>query len=62
MDAPKTTTTQRRQEAAYNFFLKTYEEDRVRYDDAVEQAAEKYFYEINTMLNIIRFFKKNQVA
>lgn len=46
--------TQKKHEAVYNHFIELFDKKRIRIDDAIKQTADKFFYSVRTVEDIIR--------
>lgn len=50
---PRQTTIDRKMDA-YKYFCKLYDIERLRFEDSIEKAAKKFYYEINSMEDIVK--------
>lgn len=54
MQVPVKTSTYKKHKAVFSFFEQQFEVKRLRYDDSVKLTAERFFYSISTVEDILR--------
>lgn len=51
-------STQKKHLAVYEYFNQLFEIKRKRYDDSIKETADRFFYSVSTVEDILRKYRK----